>query len=210
LSVKTYSGKDVGKYIEPALEKAKKRIIVISPWISKKYLDLLIQKAREGVKVIIVTSSKNKNLKDFENACGTEGNGGSLLILFFMLFVAFLYYYQLPWIPGIIKVVFPFLFFGLSLWLLIWKTIREAERRISLPLEIYVVDDTHFVHSKIYVFDDIVITGSANLTQHGLWKNTESIVIFPKGQQRSVLNDARKIINKAKKEAIVSVNCLEG
>ena len=178
MSVKTYSGKDVGKYIEPALEKAKKRIIVISPWISKKYLDILVRKAREGAKVVIVTSTKNRNLKDFENICGR----------------------RISWKVLLISIVIPPLFYYL------WKK-RKRER---IPLEVYVVDERHFVHSKIYVFDDVVITGSANLTQHGLWKNTESIVIFPKGQQRSVLNDARKIINKAKKEAIVSVNCLEG
>jgi len=202
--VRTYSGKDVGKYIEPALEKAKKRIIVISPWISKKYLELLVQKAKEGAKVVIVTSTKNRDLKRIESICGSRSNIANSLVLL-SLALALLLYSELQWVLEPVRSVLAFLPLVASLW----YALRKSASRERFPLEIYVVDDSHFVHSKIYVFDDVVITGSANLTQSGLWKNTESIVIFPKGQQKSVINDARKIINKAKKEATLSINCLE-
>ncbi len=43
----------------------------------------------------------------------------------------------------------------------------------------YKIIDERFVHAKIYVVDgNYAVTGSANLTDAGLWKNAEHIIIF--------------------------------
>ncbi|NPA84692.1 MAG: phosphatidylserine/phosphatidylglycerophosphate/cardiolipin synthase family protein [Crenarchaeota archaeon] len=172
--MKTYTGRDVGKIIEPALKKAKKRIVVIAPWVSKKYLSILVDKAKKGAHVIVVTTTKNKAVGAFK-PCGRPS-----------------------WKKVLISIIIPPLFFYY-----LWKRLRSEK----FPFEMYVVDESNFIHSKIYVFDDVVITGSANLTHSGLWKNEETVIVIPKGSQKDVLRDVKKVVERARKNAVIKISC---
>ncbi|MBP1448876.1 MAG: hypothetical protein JZD41_02500 [Thermoproteus sp.] len=54
-------GKDVGNILEEAIREAKERILVSSPLIEERYVDILIKKALEGVKVFVITSDDEDN-----------------------------------------------------------------------------------------------------------------------------------------------------
>jgi phosphatidylserine/phosphatidylglycerophosphate/cardiolipin synthase-like enzyme len=46
------------------------------------------------------------------------------------------------------------------------------------PIDIKIVDE-RFIHAKIYAIDgSYAVVGSANLTEHGMWKNVEHLIIF--------------------------------
>jgi len=45
----------------------------------------------------------------------------------------------------------------------------------AIPLLVYPQD--RMVHAKVYIIDNTAITGSANLTRSGLWRNMESLTI---------------------------------
>jgi len=48
----------------------------------------------------------------------------------------------------------------------------------------YKIIDERFVHAKIYVADGkYAVTGSANLTESGLWRNAEHIIIMKKPEE---------------------------
>ncbi len=51
----------VGKHVEPLLRGATRRIWICSPWIDLEYAKLLVEKARQGVDVRIVTSDDVNN-----------------------------------------------------------------------------------------------------------------------------------------------------
>ena len=56
---KSYSGKQVGKYIIPLIWNSKSTIKIVSPYLSPEYANLLIDKARSGVDVKIITSNED-------------------------------------------------------------------------------------------------------------------------------------------------------
>ncbi len=159
-----YSGRDVGKLLEPALYSARKRIIVVSPWISKKYAEELRSKAERGVDVTVVTSTKCLWYEEIARACPSR-------------------------VRRLLSKLFPFL-----------------SKKVKLRL--YVLDDTNFVHSKIYVFDNVAFVGSANLTYTSLWKNEETVAII-KGwwKLRKVLKEVKKIIKEAERKAVFKKKC---
>lgn len=44
-----------------------------------------------------------------------------------------------------------------------------------VPVKVY--PESRMAHSKIYVVDDVAVTGSANLTRSGLWRNIETVTV---------------------------------
>ncbi len=44
-----------------------------------------------------------------------------------------------------------------------------------VPVRVY--QESRMAHSKIYVVDDVAVTGSANLTRSGLWRNLKTIIV---------------------------------
>ncbi len=52
---RVYSGRDCGKFIEPLIRNARRRLWIVSPYISREYAELLVEKAHQGVDVRVVT-----------------------------------------------------------------------------------------------------------------------------------------------------------
>ncbi len=107
-----------------------------------------------------------------------------------------------------------FLILGFSCWLvmatmLCYRKIADAKRRISPTylekyqeeafgpprklLEVKFVPEEKFVHSKIYIFDDVAFIGSANLTYNSLWKNVETVEIFKGEEVQKIEEEFHKI-----------------
>ncbi|NPA76560.1 MAG: hypothetical protein GXN93_02295, partial [Candidatus Diapherotrites archaeon] len=59
--VEFYFGRGVGMVLESLLAKAKKRVWIVSPWISEKYARALNKLADKGVDVKVVTSDDTGN-----------------------------------------------------------------------------------------------------------------------------------------------------
>jgi len=56
------------------------------------------------------------------------------------------------------------------------------------PLDIIVVEE-YSIHAKIYAKEGYAVVGSANLTESGLWKNAEHIVIFEGEEAERIITD---------------------
>jgi len=56
------------------------------------------------------------------------------------------------------------------------------------PLDIIVVQE-YSIHTKIYAKEGYAVVGSANLTEQGLWKNAEHIVIFEGEEAEQIIAD---------------------
>ena len=59
-------GKGVGNELEELLLKAKKKIWIVSPWISKKYAELLLKKKEDDVDVKLITTTSYQNRSHLE------------------------------------------------------------------------------------------------------------------------------------------------
>lgn len=63
---RSYTGRDVGRILEPLLRGARRRLWVSSPYVSVEYALLLAEKAREGVDVRLITSNASSNAAALE------------------------------------------------------------------------------------------------------------------------------------------------
>jgi len=61
-------------------------------------------------------------------------------------------------------------------------------------MELRIIEE-RFIHAKIYVKDGYAVVGSANLTESGLWKNVEHIVIFEGEEAEQIVNDFETLYN---------------
>lgn len=61
--MKRFSGRSVGKYIEPKLRSAINSVYVCSPWISPEYAETLVRMAHKGIEIKIITSDDDLNQK---------------------------------------------------------------------------------------------------------------------------------------------------
>jgi len=65
LVIETITGRGSGKSVEEAIKSAKRRIYIVSPYISSEYAKLLLRKAINGVEVFVVTL---KGKREFSTA----------------------------------------------------------------------------------------------------------------------------------------------
>ncbi len=279
--VRTYSGRDCGKIIEPLIRGAKRRLWIVSPYISREYAEILVEKARQGVDVRVVTCDIDENADAIEVlrrggvgwfiysflvvalsivglAMGLLGYGNyagpilafasflglatniilllsSVKLWLLALGIAAILL-MLPitfagWRPSVIDLVGNLFLYQaiVSSYIVAYlnlRILRKPKPRTELEVEKVPITSTQvvgsmstamhgydtmsstettildtqlrrgvalklvhverFVHSKIYVCDDVAIVGSANLTRAGLWKNYETITIFEGEEVREV------------------------
>ncbi len=164
MDAESYSGQDSYKQVDALIAHARK-LMIVSPYISNGYAKVLAARAASGVSVRVVTSEsavgKGSVLK------GGFGMPYVKAILFLVLLDAISIYLGFIYTTLII-----------SLMIAILGTLSFARRRgISLNMVVKVSRD-RFVHEKIYLSDDIAITGSANLTFSGMHRNVEHIYVI--------------------------------
>jgi phosphatidylserine/phosphatidylglycerophosphate/cardiolipin synthase-like enzyme len=165
-------GKGVGHVLEDIILGAEKRLWVTSPWVSPKYAEVLVKKAKDGVDVKLLTSNDLKNVahrKSMKQMVSfkrkVERVPAYLSFVLTALFIA-LSSLSLPWLALTIFPIYIFYKYGLVF-------IAKPE------LDLVVFNKRKkFTHSKIYISDDISVTGSANLTESGLWNNIETVVVI--------------------------------
>lgn len=154
-------GRGVGLLIEQALRSAKKRIIVVSPWISEEYALLLRQKAESGVDVRLVVSRPSESegaLKHLMRWNLRPEYAVLLLLALFILTASLLSSLIIPALMGGVLLL-------LSLFLILHRS-PAVDLRTPEP----------FIHAKVYVADGRAYLSSANLTRAGLHENVEFVV----------------------------------
>ncbi len=164
MDAESYSGQDSYRQVDPMIAHAR-RLMIISPYISNGYARALAARAASGASVRVITS---------ESAVGGSsiliGNYGMThvrAVLFLVLLDAISIYLGFVYTTIII-----------SFMIAVLGVLSFARRRgISLNMSVKVSRDK-FVHEKIYLSDDMAITGSANLTYSGMHRNVEHIYVI--------------------------------
>ena len=160
--MKTYVGRGAGAFIENQFFAAPKTtfLLICSPWISPTYAKRIVEAARKGATVKIITSDSpelnhQEALKIFDDFAKPPRD----------------WLGRIPkdWAPPSIEIL------------------KVKER---------------FIHAKIYAKDEYAVVGSANLTESGLWKNAEHIVIFEGEEAEQIVSDFETLYNLYKTEEI--------
>ncbi len=245
---RVYTGRDCGKVIEPLLRKARKRIWIVTPYLSEDYASILVSKAREGVDIRVLVVDLSENRKAIRLLGQVPKPRIRVFPLRLALLIAMmtlvLYVFTLL-APGSVSYL---VFVSIALYALeaaselllflrswsVWLGVTGASigllyiagvsitlqnairihvalatlvlliicvidlvyarRRPPIPrVHLRIVPKSKFVHSKIYIIDDVGIIGSANLTRAGLWHNMETIAIFTDKE----LNEIEEAFNTA-------------
>ena len=199
-------GKAVGHVLEDELVATKKRLWVVSPWLSEKYAKFLERKKQNGVDVKLITTNDYNNLQHLNSLkylikVGYEPLFHSLdtptikLVLGAILFLSFFTLLISP--LSLFLIAFILFLLGASF---VKKIIYYSN--ISLTIIDRYAD---FTHSKLYILDDEAIIGSANLTESGLWKNWESLVIIKRKDLIKKLVDVFKSLEKHPMKERISI-----
>lgn len=200
----------IGKLFYPYLQKAKKRLYIISPWISPTYTKLALEKKKKGLDVKVATTNnyvgKQKEaiaeLLSERQKLVKEKNPGQkhiatiLLILgvisFFMAIVSLFFI-----LIGIILIIIAIVNYVRS---------REIVERYYTQVlgkdnfRIYSYAVTHSLHAKVYIADDMIIIGSANLTWTGMNQSVESISIM---KNEKIAKQVFSKLDKLEKSGII-------
>ncbi len=180
-----YSGRDVGKVIEPLLRNASGRIWVCSPYISPEYARFLVYLIGGNTILYAIIA-----LWIIGTLLLPLIIGGRILFFISLVigFIVAVATYDINY--GFIAYMVSAVLIAAYRFIVVYRY-EARETHVNL----LVVDSDRIVHSKIYIFDNIGITGSANLTKSGLWRNMETITIYKGREIDSVINEFMKIWN---------------
>ncbi len=191
--VRMYDGQNAGSVLLPLIHSARRQLFVCSPFIGPGYARLLVQKARSGVDVYVLTSLASEN-KTHQAALAVLTSRSQpmlhrsfILIGFGFLFLLFSLLHS-SWIFMYLSAMF--LAIGLVYGL---RKLHAPRHRSGLQLRI----SRAFIHAKIYGADDaIAATGSANLTFSGLNRNVEHVEIFEGSEASPVIDSFYELWNR--------------
>ncbi len=192
-NVEFYFGRGVGMILEGLLAKAKKRVWVVSPWISEKYARALNKLADRKIKVRVVTSDDIGNSAHrtaLEELIGeievteTEEQEyrhdwllalGGLTAFVGLMIVSFDITLALSLMSlGGLGVFFYFVLTGKRT---VEYTTYEPDPKVELHIFNWGGGEEQ-LHSKIYIIDNVAVVGSANLTESGLFRNIEFVAVI--------------------------------
>ncbi len=159
-------GKGIGNILEGEIHSAKRRLWIVSPWISERYALILAKKCNDGVDVRLITSNDYAN-RDHARALRALSQGRNRFLLPLALVsigFAILFKEQVGLLVAIALVMSYFL-------------PKRTKPKVGLTIKDRLTD---FVHDKVYVVDSRAMIGSANLTNAGMKRNSEALVVFDK------------------------------
>ena len=165
----------VGRYVIPAIRTAGQSIDVVSPYISAEYAQMLMDKARSGITVRIITS--DADLRTHRTAIAILKRPRFK----FVVVLPRLPYYLLAIVAlGLVgtMLVGPIMLLAALLAVLLVSVagIRRRPIDVRIPLALQIMHTSQLVHVKLYIIDKrVAYAGSANLTFSGMNKNIERI-----------------------------------
>jgi phosphatidylserine/phosphatidylglycerophosphate/cardiolipin synthase-like enzyme len=171
-----------GDFFLPKLKEARQRLWIISPWVGSAYMDLALSKKEAGVDVKVITSNDYvlgqkealRRLVEGHTRITKPSNtklkvvglslviGGILLALLTKgLTLVFTVAGLITFVKGMER--------SETYWI---SKLGEGNLKV-LHYSPYKI-----VHAKVYIADDTVIMGSANLTENGVKRNIEGMAII--------------------------------
>lgn len=224
-----YLGKKAGKEIFEKINKAKKSIKIITPYISSEYVDLLKKKKRQGLIVKLIVSSdiggdkdKNTSLKKLisqkqntneklKNKRDTALRVIKYSLLFAILLTGTGIFYSVQKIQYA-ALVFVALYLARKYFssLVIYSYTYYSELSLSIPMSPYTYgfDDEHtLTHTKLFIIDDeSAYVGSINFTKSAFWKNYESRVKLTSSKVIDTLNKEFSYVFKNNSTQYLDIN----
>jgi len=193
-------GTNAGSRLIRDLRQAQSTILVVSPYVSEGYLDLLIERQAEGVHVILLTTTdfegKNNSLDYYRKLITqTEHTDKAKLkwfknttrVFFALMFIAFILagtgtyieQYELLhalWLAPVLLLVREQGISKIKVYSYTYDTRIHVNILVS-PYTERITQNQYFVHSKIYMIDGkIAYLGSLNFTLSGQKYNYESCI----------------------------------
>lgn len=180
----------VDSFVTSKILSATSRIIIMSPWISESTATMLLDKARQGVKVRLYTIDDMRNNANalymllekkridvrLMNRALVKVGIAVITVFAAWLAVLFLALHSLvneySIIAGIVGLAVGAGLFvaGLLKKYYVWIS------RLGDGLRVYQNQEGSTIHAKVYIVDDWVGLGSVNFTFSGLKKNLESFI----------------------------------
>ena len=162
-----YSGDSSYRYVDRLIKDRDGELMIISPYLSGHYVNMLA-KAAQSRKIRVITSNnsmgyRNSKLKNFAVG-GTRGYVKA--VIFFLILDAISIILNFAYTTAILT------FIVLAIAALAYLRYKKTNRN----MQVKVITD-RFVHEKMYISDNIAISGSANLTYNGMHKNIEHIEV---------------------------------
>jgi len=195
----------------PLIRSAKRKIWVVSPWISSEVAQLLIQKHTEGVDTKLITTlnmtpshiqALSQLLERKKELVRPQHRGlliaGYIIVLFGLL--ASIILLVAPEITPIVYAL-PTLLIVVIVGLVLLALGMGVKRSYLTPIigegNLVIHRDEQSLHAKLLICDDIAVIGSANMTWSGLHRNIEIIVVIRNPQLVRRLEDFfEKLLSK--------------
>ncbi|RLI28276.1 hypothetical protein DRO58_02500 [Candidatus Bathyarchaeota archaeon] len=175
--MRSYVGSGVGPYVIEKILRAERRVLVCCPYISREYADNLVELSKRGVQVWVLTSDWKGIFRIFERGKIVRERDFTKSIVLAVL-------------PMLVSSAIVFnvqsALLGLAVGIgLAYKYGVKFYENTNLKVKVLRrTDSGEFIHAKIYVIDDeYAVTGSANLTYEGMWKNTEHITVYETAEE---------------------------
>lgn len=162
-----YSGDSSYKYVDRLIKEKDGELTIISPYLSKYYVDMLARAAQKR-KIRVITSNNSLGYKGskLQNFAVRGIRGHIKAIAFFLLLDAISLYLNFVYTTIILTFVV-FLVAALA---------YLHHKKANSNMQVKVIKD-RFVHEKIYISNNTAISGSANLTYNGMHRNIEHIEV---------------------------------
>jgi phosphatidylserine/phosphatidylglycerophosphate/cardiolipin synthase-like enzyme len=163
----SYSGSSSFKYIDQLIEQGNGELIIISPYISNNYAEMVLRAGKHRrVRIITSQSSAEQAKRIMDGSVQKVWTAAKAAVVFIVAASVGLY-------TGItiISEVAASLAITSSLLAVYWhRSKKKSNINVRIP--------ERFVHEKMYISDELAIVGSANLTYSGTHKNVEHIELI--------------------------------
>ncbi|MCL5433795.1 MAG: phospholipase D-like domain-containing protein [Candidatus Marsarchaeota archaeon] len=184
---KGYSGSESYKYIDELLNRDSSKIKIITPFIGDYYAKMLKEIAKNKKKKVYLIIAGNQNAEQInKNAINILAEGKPLRLKTMLLSISILYFVSIFLLKNFLTLalteVIIVLYICIIGSIMIYAFIKQLSHLKGSNLKLKIVKNK-FIHEKVYITDNIAISGSANLTYSGTHKNIEHIDIIKNREQ---------------------------
>jgi phosphatidylserine/phosphatidylglycerophosphate/cardiolipin synthase-like enzyme len=207
-------GHKIGEFFLPQLQNARQRLWIMSPWVSAEYMELAVGRKNAGVDVRVITSNDYVNgqkdalskLIESQTRITKPENimleyiGAGLVLTGLALIKVTDYMSLFVSLIGIALFLF-----GREGSEVYWVSNLGDGNLTVLSHHPY-----NMVHAKVYVADDVVMIGSANLTGNGLKHNTEVMALIESPELAAKMIDTMLNIREVSGLSVIPYDTVGG
>lgn len=176
-------GRKVSSHFEDALSHAKKRVWILSPWLSIKSAKSLVDRSNAGIDVKVFTTNDftpghrkaMRELLQSKKELISQGKTWAKWVGVALLITGIATAISMSPIMAVLIAA------GIALWVALGRDRFKKYWNCKIGDENLVVfsySPGRSVHAKVFLIDDLVVIGSPNFTDAGLERNLESISVI--------------------------------